>query len=207
MKKYWFTGDWHLGHANILHLCNRPFKTIEEHDAAILSNHNSVVKDEDVVFNFGDVGYRCSCFYIVEQLKKFNGKLVIILGNHDKALREALQKGMLDKEIFDGKIEIVGGKAAVFDKSLALSKMLEFDGQRVFISHYACRTWPSAFRGAWHLYAHSHNHLPQFYKSFDIGVDTNNFFPYDLETIKNRMDLISPDFKEGNDASCASGQE
>lgn len=210
MKRYWFTGDWHLGHANIIGICKRPFKSLEEMEDAIVTNHNAVVTNEDVVFNLGDIGFRCSCFHIVEQLRRFNGKLVIILGNHDKALREALERGMLDKEIQSGKIEIVGGKAAVFDKSISLSKMLDFDGNKIFISHYGHRTWPSAFRGTLHLYAHSHNNLPPYYRSFDVGIDTNKYFPYSLEDIYDKMSKIPATFSEKDediDASNSNRQE
>lgn len=34
----WFTADTHLGHANILHLCDRPFQSVEKMDAAIRLN-------------------------------------------------------------------------------------------------------------------------------------------------------------------------
>lgn len=199
-NRYWFTGDLHLGHRNILQICGRPFKTIQEHDRILIDNHNSVVQDDDVVFNLGDVGFRCSARYIVDKLRLFKGKLVIILGNHDKALRQALKVGLLDKELSTGKIEIIGGNSA-YDTDIAVSKMLNFDGNKIFISHYGHRTWPSAFRKAMHLYAHSHNNLASYYRSFDVGVDTETethkkFYPWSLEEIIERMNCIKENFSE-----------
>jgi len=209
-KNYWFTGDWHLGHRRIVGICKRPFLNLTDMENSIIANHNSVVADDDVVFNLGDVGFRCSAWHVSEKLKLFNGKIVIILGNHDKALRQALNKGMLDKELEEGKIEIIGGKIAYEDSTIAISKMLTFDNQKIFIGHYGHRTWPSAFRNTYHLYAHSHNNLAPFYRSFDVGVDTNNFFPYSLETIINRMKNVPDGFSEKGEkfnASNSSGQE
>lgn len=195
MKTY-FTSDLHLGHKNVLELCKRPFSSIAEHDCALINKHNSVVKDSDVVFDFGDVGFRCSPDYIANCLVKMVGKRIIILGNHDKALRQAYKRGLLDSLIKSGKLEIVGGAHAINDKTLTISKMITIDKQKIFCSHYAVRSWPNAFRGSWHLYGHSHGNLKGIFKSMDVGVDTNNFYPYSFEEIKERMDKIKVEFNE-----------
>lgn len=49
---YWFTADEHYGHHNskgtgIIDYCNRPFNSIEEMDAKLIENHNSVVGKGD----------------------------------------------------------------------------------------------------------------------------------------------------------------
>lgn len=196
--RYWFTGDLHLGHKNILDICKRPFSTIEEHDRTMIGNHNSLVRDEDITYNFGDVGYKCEPKYMSDMIRQMKGRLVIILGNHDKALRTALRLGFLDKEVQNGKLEIAGGYDAVWDDTLDISKRIEINGQRIFISHYGHRTWPTAFRGAWHLYAHSHGNLPSLYKSIDVGVDavSNKYFPISFEEVSKIMASKNEDFSE-----------
>ena len=85
---------------------------------------------------------------------------------------------------------------------LAISKMLIIENQKVFISHYALRTWPNAFKGSYHLYGHSHNNLSSpFYKSFDVGVDSETeshkrFYPWRWDEIVKRMNSISKSFEE-----------
>ncbi len=51
------------------------------------------------------------------------------------------------------------------------------------------KVWRSSFRGTWHLYGHSHGHLPDDIHSlsFDVGVDCHDFYPLSYEEVKNRM--------------------
>ena len=192
-----FIGCQHIGHANILNLCSRPFANIYEHDNALVFRNNAVVTDNDTVFDLGDIGFRCAPGYLVECIRQMNGKRIVLMGNHDKALRQAYNQGLIDDMLKSGKLEIIGGKGAIDDPSISIFKMLEIEGQKVFVGHYALRTWPSAFRGAWHLYSHSHGNLYEpFYKSFDVGVDNHNFFPWGWQEIKDRMAAINIEFKE-----------
>jgi calcineurin-like phosphoesterase family protein len=91
---YFFTSDLHLGHANIIKYCNRPFSTLEEMNNKIISNWNARVKKEDVVFHVGDFCFKNTKNNIpkgegdaqreVEYEKQLNGKIIFIQGNHDK---------------------------------------------------------------------------------------------------------------------------
>lgn len=89
----WFISDTHFGHSNILKYCNRPFKSIEEHDKRLIKNWNERVKPEDLVFHLGDFCFSrsseaptapraSSAFeYYRNQL---NGNIIFIAGNHDR---------------------------------------------------------------------------------------------------------------------------
>ena len=92
MKNY-FTSDYHLGHANIIKYCDRPFKTVEEMTEKIIKNHNAIVKPKDTVFFIGDFCFRNSpggkegegelnkAEYYINRL---NGRFIFIKGNHDR---------------------------------------------------------------------------------------------------------------------------
>jgi len=54
MPNTWFTADFHLGHANIIRYCNRPFSTVEEMDQAIVERLNASAKPNDVLYFLGD---------------------------------------------------------------------------------------------------------------------------------------------------------
>lgn len=80
---YWFTADEHYGHERILVYCGRPYSTVEEMDAALIINHNKVVKDNDMVIHAGDFCLRKEPQKYIKELK---GKHVFLKGSHDKWL-------------------------------------------------------------------------------------------------------------------------
>jgi len=198
----YFTSDAHIGHKNshggIINLCKRPFPSIPTMDQELVNRNNEVVTDNDEVYDLGDVAYRCSAQYAIERIRQMNGKRVVVLGNHDKPLRQAVKRGLADDLIKSGKLEIVGGMTAIEDESLLIGKVVEIDGYKVVLGHYAYRSWPSAFRkNTIHLFGHSHSNLSSFYKSMDVGVDTNNFYPYSWHQVKDIMEKKNEEFKEG----------
>jgi calcineurin-like phosphoesterase family protein len=50
----WFSSDWHLGHENIIRICDRPFSSVEEMDKTIMGNMLSVMKRKDTLYFLGD---------------------------------------------------------------------------------------------------------------------------------------------------------
>lgn len=90
--QYWATSDFHLQHFNIIRYTNRPFKTLEEMNNAILRNFNERVKKDDIVYFLGDYIFRNSPGGKVgegeiskakEWQGKFNGYWIYLKGNHD----------------------------------------------------------------------------------------------------------------------------
>jgi len=75
---------------------------------------------------------------------------------------------------------------------------ITYKGVKLVLSHYAYRTWPHAFRKSIHLYGHSHNNLPSFYRSFDVGVDAQNFMPINADFVLEKADKNTDEFKENN---------
>lgn len=143
----WFTSDTHFGHANIIWHSGRPFKDVGEMDEQLIQNWNEVVGDRDTVIHLGDFAWRDAEVY----LKRLNGSVCLVMGNHDRAARKIRTSFEWFKEVHT----------------------LRVGEQKIALSHYAHRTWNGMHRGVWHLYGHSHNSLPENIASlsFDVGVD------------------------------------
>ena len=152
---YFFTADEHFGHTNMLKYADRPFDSIEEMDAEIIKRFNSVVSKDDTTIHAGDftLGNKKVAYTYHSQL---NGKHIYLKGSHDRWM----QKGQWH-EIWQKTIE----------------------GQFVVVCHYSMCTWHRSHYNSWQLYGHSHGKLAPQGKQHDIGVDTNDFYPYSFDDI------------------------
>jgi calcineurin-like phosphoesterase family protein len=164
MGNIWFTADTHFGHCNIIRYCNRPCKDADEMDALMLARFCEVLRPGDVLYHLGDV-----CHTTFNSARFFGGlptkEIHLIYGNHDKV-------NILKHPNIRWAGEI---------------KRISIEGQGVTLFHYAMRTWANKGRGAFQLYGHSHGSLPGLGRQMDVGVDTNNFYPYSWEEIKKRL--------------------
>lgn len=130
-----YIADWHYNHANILSYDNRPFKTVEEMDAALVERWNATVTSADTVYVLGDMfwGGKTKAIPVLDSL---NGKKILIMGNHDRCKNTEFRKR--------------------FDQ---ISDYLEIkDGDRhVVLCHYPMPCFKNHFHGWYHLYGHVHN--------------------------------------------------
>jgi calcineurin-like phosphoesterase family protein len=167
MANTWFTADFHLGHQNIIRYCSRPFAAVADMDATILDRLNASVKEGDSLYFLGDFcrGSGKQALEYRRQIRCQN--IYFVEGNHDAGARRIVDEFRWWKQLAEVKIE----------------------EQVVVMCHYAMRVWHHSFRGAWHLYGHSHGRLPDdpAALSMDVGVDTHDFHPWHFDEIRCRM--------------------
>ncbi len=174
---YYFSADYHLSHKNICKYCNRPFNSVEEMNEAIINNHNSLIKLNDTFYFLGDL-----CFgdekTIAQFLRRLNGKIKILFGNHDKTLRKFAKKDLNAYSDLRDRIEFLGDY-----------KEIEINNQPIVLSHYAFRVFNRSHRGAWNLYGHSHHNLPDdpHTLGIDVGIDGFGYYPINFEQISKIM--------------------
>ncbi|MEZ0003246.1 metallophosphoesterase [Sinorhizobium fredii] len=153
-----FTADLHLGHHGILRHCSntRPYDSVEAMDAAIVANINKRVEPSDILYIVGDFALSGDVEYVRHLFHAINGRKVLVLGNHDLD-----RKGRVSRTIRDLPWDI--------PPTHALETTDE--GCRLYLHHYACRVWPAAHHGSYHLYGHSHGNLAPQGRSRDVGID------------------------------------
>lgn len=137
MSKNFYISDLHFGHWNIIRYDNRPFKSIEEMDNALIENWNKVVSNKDMVYILGDISWHDEN-KTVEIFKQLNGTKVLIRGNHDN---------------------IKGGSelAKCFTSTQDYAELYLDKKNKVIMSHYPILFWNGQFRNSIHLYGHVHN--------------------------------------------------
>lgn len=137
MSKNFYISDLHFGHWNIVRYDNRPFKSIEEMDNALIENWNKVVSNKDMVYILGDISWHDEN-KTVEIFKQLNGIKVLIRGNHDN---------------------IKGGSelAKCFTSIQDYAELYLDKKNKVIMSHYPILFWNGQFRNSIHLYGHVHN--------------------------------------------------
>lgn len=181
MKKTWFSSDLHFCHDRAFIYEPRGFSSIDEMNEAIVERWNSVVAPEDDVYLLGDLMLNDNEKGI-EYLKKLNGKITIINGNHDTNTRIDLYKTCEN----------------VVDWGL-YSDLVTIKGYKFYVSHYPTLT-SNLENGAplrchvLNLYGHTHQ-LDNFFKDipymYHVGMDSHNCYPVEIteiiESIKEKV--------------------
>lgn len=161
----YYTADTHFNHKNIIKYSIRPFKSVEEMNTTMIKNWNNMIKSNDTVYHLGDVGFGD----ISQILNKLNGKIILIKGNHEGP---ALKYKNRFERIYD------------------LHEIRIGDNISLIMCHYALRVWNKSHFNSWHIFGHSHGTLPPIGKTWDVGVDYNNFQPIPetklIEILKQR---------------------
>lgn len=164
-----FISDTHFGHANIIKYCNRPFSSPEEMDEEMIKRWNSVVPKDGIVFHVGDFTFK-GRENIVEYRKRLNGKIYLVLGNHDR-----------EKDVKKAGFESICDLLNV----IILDDEMDDGNQRVTMCHWPMISWNQSHRGAWNLFGHHHgSKVPIQWMQLDVGVDTHDFYPYTWDEVK-----------------------
>jgi len=156
----YFTSDTHFADPRVLRIDRRPFRTMPEHDAALIANWNAIVQPDDEIWHLGDFA-RGTTEQAEALLAQLNGTKHLIIGNNDPAETLAAR-----------------GWAGIQHYA-----EMRIEGVLYVLCHYPFRTWNQMGKKSVNLHGHSHGRLTPIPRQFDVGVDPQELQPRTLEEI------------------------
>lgn len=168
----YYTSDLHIGHANILKHCNRPFSNVDEMNEALIENWNRRLCHNDTVFVLGDLFFR-NALPASHYLERMKGKKHLIIGNHDRGW-------MKQTDVMR------------YFEDISLMREVVDRGRKLTLCHYPMLAWNGCGKGAYHIYGHVHSNLDHGYGSIlaamphalNACVDVNHFQPVTFEELQ-----------------------
>jgi calcineurin-like phosphoesterase family protein len=178
----YLTADLHLGHANIIKLCDRPFSDVKRMDSALIAAINDRVSATDELWVLGDFANRATA----KQVRKWRRSIVcrhvhLIHGNHDVHMTEGEREG-------------------VFEHDLGYFDQLRSPGRRrMVMCHYPILDWNGQTRGSYMLHGHVHSKADANERNreagllrYDVGVDANGYAPVSIEEVEAFFEGVEP---------------
>ena len=157
----YFTADTHYGHGDIIPICKRPFKSINEMNKTMIRNYNSVVNEEDTCYFLGDFVFPQNIELVKRTLSKLKGTKHLILGNHDNLKPfDYIEYGFT---------------------SVHTSFEIQLSNLKIILVHdpaLSCIDRESTFLGG-----HVHDLFKEMQNFINVGVDVRKFSPISLTDI------------------------
>ena len=170
----YYTSDLHLGHANIIKLCNRPFSDVDEMNAVLISNWNNRVTNGDTVYICGDLMFRSATDPELF-LKSLKGKKHLIPGNHDSAWMKKVPLSQYFESV-ENLMVFSNGKHKI---TLCHYPMMSFDGKYLIHGHIHNNKNDTY----WHLLQTMDNVL-------NASVEINNYAPVTFDELVENNDAF-----------------
>jgi len=181
VSSIFFTSDHHFGHQKIIEYCNRPFSSVEEMGTKLVDNWNLVVKPVDIVYYLGDFCLGNVDFGkdIVSQLN-FKKLILAGRGNHD---------------LSDAKMSLMGFDE-VWPRLFFTYKDYNFILKHKPFSQEELLATSSILQICGHRHSKKEQHI--FYNkhilTYDVGVDSHDYTPINIETIINELKNANLDY-------------
>lgn len=170
MSATYLISDLHLGHANVIDYCDRPFPDVETMNRALVDSWNAVVDPDDEVVFAGDLTISGSAADFLRWTDTLNGEIVFLVGNHDRTVMRTLD----DVHVMD-------------------HYRFEHGGYRFYCTHFP-ENLPTNFDG-WGIYGHHHNNHPAEFPFLDperrrvnVSVELIGYEPLAVETLVDLLD-------------------
>jgi calcineurin-like phosphoesterase family protein len=173
----YFTADLHLGHQNIIRYCGRPFRDVDEMNAAIVERWNDTVADDDEVLVLGDFAMG-QIDVNLPTARQLRGRKILLAGNHDRCWFGQ------DRNIERNTARYLdAGFSEVWQGAVAI----DLGGVEVLLCHFPYYgdsqdsdryvEYRPADHGGWLFHGHVHERWRVLDRMINVGVDVWDFRP------------------------------
>lgn len=169
----YFISDTHFNHDREFLYKPRGFNSLEEMTETIIRNWNDTVTNEDDIYVLGDFFLGNDIDYMQNTLKNLNGKIHLIIGNHDT----------------DRKIEIYCNTSNIFD--IQYATMIKYNKRLFYLSHFPTLTatlTSNPDHAIINLFGHTHS-KDKFFEDrpymYNVACDAHDCKPVSIEEIIN----------------------
>jgi calcineurin-like phosphoesterase family protein len=194
--RVFLTSDQHFGHLNIIKYCNRPFKSVEEMNEAIITAHNKVVKPRDIVYHLGD--FSMSFKDVEPVLSRLSGTKILIMGNHDSCSPLFRHRGRVTiTDYVNAGFRDVYNELLIDDVDTGIKLRLHHLPYEADIPGNTDRRYLSSRPrddGVILLHGHVHNswRISSNRRMFNVGVDTSpGYAPWNISDIMLQLNLVN----------------
>ena len=168
-----FASDTHFMHDVGFLYEPRGFTNIEDMNEAIIERWNKVVKPGDIVYHLGDTMLKDTTRGC-ELMKRLNGQIFLIWGNHDSDARK--------NAIFENCPNVIGGWYAY---------QIKHNKMNIYISHYPTITSnydeKHFSQHVLNLHGHTHQQKNFLYPNnpfcYHVGMDSHNCTPVHIDEV------------------------
>ena len=156
--RVYFTSDSHFNHDQKFIYESRGYKNRYEHNDALITKINEVVRPQDTLFHLGDFCLNITPPEFNAILSRINcNNIAYIWGNHNSCIRRYYEDAVTteygkDIEVYPYKI----GKLTY----LGYYKELIVNGHMIVLHHFSHQIWNQMQKCSWQLSGHSHYSNP-----------------------------------------------
>ena len=190
----YFTSDFHLFHNNVLKFDNRPFDDVHQMHQVIEQRWNETVNPDDIVIYLGDLSFarREDKQYVEDMLKRLNGHIHFIMGNHDK-IEEIKKLPKLESVQDYLEVRITHN----VDSDLHIGAKIKVE-TLFCCMHYPIYSWNKRHHGSYMIHGHCHGNLhhgeeASFYderRVIDAGCMLHDYRPISYTKVIEKLSHI-----------------
>lgn len=171
----WITSDHHIGDKRF-EILDRPFEDVGSYIQHLVTQHNKLVKPEDVVLILGDFIYDN---HYLELIQAFNGKKILVRGNNDSPTDDQYRENGIRMVVPEGS-SIYFGYDYARDQMVFNEPQEAKDYEKYFATHYPQLAIPDLFN----LVGHIHGAWKVQKNMLNVSLDCHHWRPIPMKRVR-----------------------